>query len=103
MKGHQVTFLPERKLECGDIAVSCKNLGIAGDEPVVEKGKKAGGAIPSPYTENCADLVVGKHGMEVPGALFIGAGKIAMRFRDVLSERNAVSQSFEVTDATVDF
>jgi hypothetical protein len=57
--------MPQRKLECGNVAISNKDLRISLDNLIVDSIQQSSRPIPSSGAENRVDPWIGEHGLEI--------------------------------------
>ena len=70
--------LPQRQLQGRDVAEADKDLRVSADEPIIEGGEKTRSAVSAAGAEDCFDIAVREHLVQVPGPVPVRPCQIAI-------------------------
>jgi hypothetical protein len=97
-EGDEPGAAPEGELEEGEVAVTDENLGVASGGGVIEERQEPAASVAAAEGEEGVDPGIPEHGVQVGGAVGVGAGGESVAVEDVASGLHAVPAGFEVAD-----
>src|SRR4051812_14907484 len=77
MKRDQASFGMNGIQDSRDVTETSQDFRMAADERVIEVGKNSCRAVSATQCHNSVDLIVGKHLVDVVGAVLVSASEIA--------------------------
>ncbi|MNM72185.1 hypothetical protein D3C81_838730 [compost metagenome] len=81
-------------MQRGDVRVTEQHLGVGADAVVVQQRQQPRGTRATAHADDGLDLLVGEHGIQITGALGIGAGQMAVAGAIVLAGLHDQAQGF---------
>ena len=86
-------------MQCGEITVPDKDLGIPADRAVVQQRKDAERSVSSAYSDDGSDMAVGEEAVHILRAFSVMPREIPVAFVEVASCLYAIPLPLEVPDA----
>ncbi|MCY1442083.1 hypothetical protein D9M71_584290 [compost metagenome] len=80
MKGHKTGMSGDRTMQCADIAVANKRLGVFAQHAIVEPLKQADTAVPTAQADNCIHIIRGERRMQIRQPRRVATRQITLNF-----------------------